>query len=172
LVGWGRVVERENRQAANRPEAPCWQGVAGGSGTHFHTYWGLVRVDEYDQDVVLYPYFGFDWYLGKKWSISAVLPWPTVNYAPSEDTLLKLGGLLSASEWAVDNNGEILNSNFDKWDFGLSYEQRLWGLFWGGITVGYSGLGKFSISSNTNLEYETDIEQAPFVRLSFNLRLE
>ena len=138
---------------------------------NFHSYWGMVRLEEYNNET-LYPYIGFDWYIGKKWSISGLIPWPTIQYAPDKDVIYKFGAMFSGAEWAVNNNGEVLTNDFEKWDFGFAYERRLWNYVWGEIAIGYSGLGKFSISSDTDIEFDTKIEKAPFIRLALNVRFE
>ncbi|MFT5519538.1 MAG: hypothetical protein ACI9IA_000121 [Enterobacterales bacterium] len=139
--------------------------------SNFHSYWGLIHLEDNNNETI-YPYIGFDWYIGDKWSVSGLIPWPTVQYAPTKDVLYKFGALYSGAEWAVSNNGEVLTNDFEKWDFGFAYEHRLWNYIWGEIAVGYSGLGKFSISSGTNIEFDTEIESAPFIKLALNIRFE
>ena len=138
---------------------------------HFHSYWGMVRFYEYGEDT-LYPYIGFDWYIGKKWSIGGVMPWPTITYASTKDTILKFGALYSSTEWAFDNEGKALVSDFGKWDIGLAAEHKLSKLLWGEVAFGYSGFGKLYIRSGSNIEYESEIENSPFIRFSINLRVD
>lgn len=137
----------------------------------FHSYWGAVRFEEYS-NVTIYPYIGFDWYIGEKWSVSAVLPWPTVSYAPNDDQLFKLGALFSGSEWVVDRDGEIITNDFEKWDIGFAYEHRLFSMFWAEIGIGYSGFGKLAIRSDSDIELDINTSDAPFIRLTFNIRPE
>ena len=137
----------------------------------FHSYWGFVRLQEYD-DVVVYPYAGFDWLVGLEWSISALLPWPTVSYAPTKNRLFKAGALFSGSQWVADGNEQLLNNSFEKVDFGLAFEQRIRSMLWGELSVGYSGFGKVSIESSSELVFEGDIASAPYIRFSLNLRPE
>ncbi len=138
---------------------------------HFHSYWGMVRLEEYNNEI-LYPYIGFDWYIGKEWSVSGLIPWPTVQYAPSTDSIYKFGALYSGAEWLVNNNDNVYANDFEKWDFGIAYEHRLWNYLWGEIAVGYSGLGKFYIRSGTDIELDLDIENTPFIKLGINVRFE
>jgi hypothetical protein len=137
----------------------------------FHSYWGLVRFAE-NGETTLFPYLGFDWYLGKQWNISGVIPWPTVNYAPNKDSLVKVGALFSGSEWAINSEDKVFTNEFSKVDFGIAYERKLWKMIWGELAVGYSGFGKAIIQSDADIEFESDINSAPFVRLSLNYRID
>ncbi|MCP4935785.1 MAG: hypothetical protein GY927_16650, partial [bacterium] len=49
--------------------------VLGGIGRYrhqpyFHSYWGMVRINE-NSESIIYPYIGFDWFIGKEISVSA-----------------------------------------------------------------------------------------------------
>ncbi len=88
--------------------------VLGGIGRYrhqqnFHSYWGMIGIDE-NSDPVIYPYIGFDWFIGKKISIAALLPWPTVSYSPDTDTIYKFGATASGSDWIVDENEKVVSN--------------------------------------------------------------
>ena len=150
--------------------------IIGGGGRFrheptFHSYWGLVRLDE-NNNTLIYPYIGFDWFIGKKVSVSALIPWPSVKYSPDTDTIYTLGASISGSEWELDNQGKVINNNLGIIDFGLSYEKRLRGLFWIEAGAGYSGFARASITSDSDLEFNSKLEPSPFIRFSLNLRPE
>ena len=138
---------------------------------HFHSYLGLVRFNNARQ-TLLFPYLGFDWYLDTRWSISAIMPWPTLNYAPSTSTLIRFGALYSSSNWASGDDANVDMVSFGQWDFGLSYEQKLYKTWWGALTVGQSGFGKLVLESDGSPDFESDIDSSPFVKLSINFRPE
>ncbi len=137
----------------------------------FHTYWGLVNLKEHNNNTI-YPYLGFDWYLDKKWHISALIPWPTLNYAPTKNNLFKIGVLFSGSDWSSGNGDNISSNTFGKLDFGISWEQRLSNLIWSEVSIGHSGFGRLSIQSDADIDFESKIKGAPFFRFSINLRPE
>ena len=101
----------------------------------FHSYWGLIHYNA-NGDSQLYPYAGFDWYIGKAWSVSAVFPWPTVSYAPSKSRIYKLGATYSSTDWSMSDNGQVQNNGFQKWDVGFAVEQKLSGVIWGAVSFG------------------------------------
>jgi len=137
----------------------------------FHSYWGVIRLDD-QMSVDFYPYAGFDWYIGQKWSVSMVLPWPSIGYAPDPNTLYKIGALYSGSDWLIQGEEEVQLRSISKIDAGFSYEKRIHGMIWGEIGMGLSGFGRFTIKSNAEVEYKNDIDSSPFVKISLNLRPE
>lgn len=159
-------------ELARKPKGSVFGGV--GRYRHkpeFHSYWGIVRIDEYSEET-LYPYIGFDWYIDKEWSVSALLPWPTISYSETVNSIVRLGALYSGSAWVGDQQGRLQNNDFQKIDFGLSYEHRLKGMVWGEIGTGYSGFGKMTIRTNSDVDFETDVSGAPFIKLSIKIRPE
>lgn len=137
----------------------------------FHTYWGLVRVKE-SHDTYYYPYAGFDWYIGHELSLSMVLPWPTLNYAPNNNELYKVGALFSGNEWEFDVNNAPRQNSFSKVDFGVSYEKRLKGMTWFEIGAGYSGFGHIVLDEHGDSQYDSEISGEPYIRIAINLRPE
>ena len=135
----------------------------------FHTYWGGVRIDESDERVY-YPYVGFDWYIGQKWAVTMLIPWPSVSYSKSVGTIYRLGALVSRNEWAIDSNGEVSSGSFNKVDIGFSLERQFNNLAWWELRAGYSGYGKLSLQSGSGTSFESDIDSAPFIRFAINFR--
>ncbi len=151
--------------------------IFGGGGryrhhSNLHSYWGLVRLDDKMQDLVMYPYIGFDWFIGKTLSVSALIPWPSISYSPDTDTIYRFGASLSGSDWLLNDENKLVSHSLGIVDFGMFYEKRLSGMFWLETGLGYSGYSRLSISSDDDLEFESKLEPSPFLRLSLNLRPE
>ncbi|MCE3253888.1 MAG: hypothetical protein K0Q67_2908 [Cellvibrio sp.] len=138
-------------------------------GAHFHSYWGAVQVNSGDESL-LYPYAGFDWYINKHWGITAVLPWPSVNYAPSESQLFRIGALVSETTWTEQQDNNFYTQDFSQLSLGISFEQKFSRLIWGELSAGYTGLGKLQIEADADSKLTTDISNEPFVKLALNLR--
>ena len=66
--------------------------------------WWLFGVGFNDSDfgTTWVPYVGASLILNERWSVSALLPWPQVIYAPSKDGFVSLGAAYSGDSWAVD----------------------------------------------------------------------
>lgn len=137
--------------------------------SHVHTYWGAVRVDEV-ADVSWYPYAGFDWFIGKKWRVSFVMPWPAVSYAPTTNEIYRFGLLFSGSDWSVDQNDQLMQNSLSKVDLGFAYERKLTDLLWLELGAGYSGAGKYVVTSDNGLDFESNLSRDPYFRASLYLR--
>ena len=131
----------------------------------------MIRVDE-GSDHLWYPYAGFDWYIEKELSISMLFPWPAINYAPTRDEIYRFGALFSGSEAVIDTNDEVLLNSFSKVDFGASYEKRLTKLLWLEMGAGYSGFGRYSVNTDSDLQFEANVSKEPFIRFAINIRPE
>lgn len=161
----------------DRRVKPFGGNIVGGGGRYrhestFHSYWGLVRLDDRSSNALIYPYLGFDWFIGKDISVSGLIPWPSVSYSPDRDTIYKLGASVSGSDFFVDNNNDLVNSHLGIVDLGFYYEKRLSGMFWLEAGAGYSGFSRLSITSDNDFEFDSNLERSPFIRISFNLRPE
>ena len=151
--------------------------IIGGGGRYrhepgFHSYWGLVRLDDRSSDPLIYPYIGFDWFIGKTLGVSALVPWPAISYSPDPDIVYKFGATISGSDWFFDDSGELAAGQLGMVDFGFIYEKRLAGLFWLEAGVGYSGFSRLSISSDSDVDFDSNLERSPFFRVAINLRLD
>ena len=117
------------------------------------------------------PYVGFSWTLNPRWTVSGVLPWPQVIYAPSKDWFVGVGGALSGSGWAVDIDTGVVNMDLNAFDLGLHINRRLYGLLWGRLSAGVGGLRALQIESGTDIEGpEFAVSSSPFIRLELTVR--
>ncbi len=137
-----------------------------------HSYWGLVRLDDKNSNALTLPYVGFDWFIGKTISVSGLLPWPAVSYSPDRDTIYRFGASVSGSNFQVDQEGELINTNLGLVDLGVAYEKRLSGMFWLQLGAGYAGFSRLAITSDNDFEFDSNLEQSPFIRIAINLRPE
>ena len=116
------------------------------------------------------PYVGASWTINQHWTLSAVMPWPAVLYAPDRDWLFKLGVSPSGASWAVNPRDGDVAVNFDAWDFGLTTSRRLKGNFWMDVEVGVGAFRGFRVSGSDVDEPETDVGASWFAGLEFNYR--
>jgi hypothetical protein len=116
------------------------------------------------------PYIGATFILNERWSINAVMPWPAVTYAPSVDTVFRLGVVPSGSSWSIEPGERRPRMSLTAWDFGFSIQQRLYKYVWVGVEVGVSGLRGLSIVGGDWQGAETKLDNTGFALLTINLR--
>lgn len=117
------------------------------------------------------PYLGASWAVSSEWTISAIMPWPTISYAPSEDFLVRLGVSPSGASWNVDRDEGDVSFNLSKWDFGFTAEHRIKAALWASVETGVSGLGTFTFKSGGDLESpQTKLDSSWYLRFAIRLR--
>lgn len=116
------------------------------------------------------PYIGGSWSINDHWTLSAILPWPGLLYAPTPDWLFRLGASPSGASWAIDSDGEEAVVNFDAWDFGLSGERHLGNNFWAGAEVGVGGLRGLRFTSSSLEAPDVDIASSWYVGFDLKYR--
>lgn len=117
------------------------------------------------------PYLGASWAISAEWTVSLILPWPSVLYAPNEDWLFSLGATPSGASWSIESNNEKVYYNLDAWDLGLSIERRIHNSIWLSAKTGIGGLRSLRISESGIEDSEYDFDSSWFVGLSLNIRL-
>jgi hypothetical protein len=161
-------LDSDTRSDNTRGTFAGWVGRYRHSAS-FHSYWGAVQVNSGDESL-LYPYAGFDWYLNKRWAVTAVLPWPSISYASSETQLFRIGALVSETSWTVKRDNRFYTQDFSQVSLGVSFEQKFSRLIWGEFSLGYTGLGKWQIETDADSKLNTDIADQPYVKLALNVR--
>ena len=151
-----------------------WEYMAGAFARYVHDdelWWvfGAFADIGPDEDVYL-PYIGAAWAITDQWEISAIMPWPTVSYAPSKDSLFQLGASPSGSSWSVRQATGDLYFDLDAWDLGLSAERRVSGNLWARMQVGIGGLRGLRIAGGAWESPDFDIGTAPFISVGINYR--
>jgi hypothetical protein len=121
-------------------------------------------------DDLYLPYAGVSWELSDELTISAVMPWPSILYAPDRDRLYRLGASPSGASWGLfPGQGEI-TFELGSWDFGIAAEQRLQGNLWGSIEAGIGGLRSLRVSGGSWQRPEFDIGASPYISIGINFR--
>ncbi len=121
------------------------------------------------EDVYL-PYIGATFILNERWSINAIMPWPSVTFAPTADMLFRLGIAPSGTSWSVEPGERRPRMNFGAWNFGLSVERRLYKYLWIAAEIGVSGIRGLSLVGGDWQGLETKLDSTGFALLTVNFR--
>jgi len=121
-------------------------------------------------DNYVLPYVGASWNLNDQWTLSAIVPWPAVYYAPRRDLLFRLGASPSGTSWTIDPGQSDVAMNLSTWDFGLSASYRFHGNFWVSLEAGVGGLGGLSISESGVDGPDLDSQSSGYVTLGIGYR--
>ena len=117
------------------------------------------------------PYLGVSYNINQEWSISGIMPWPQVIYAPSPNWFFAVGGMISGSGWAIDANESTASRDINAFDFGIDFNHRIKGSLWASLSAGVGGLRALQFDDGTELEGpEFDISRSPFIRLNLSIR--
>jgi hypothetical protein len=116
------------------------------------------------------PYLGATFTLSEQWMINAVMPWPSINYAPNADTLFQLGVTPSGTSWSIEPNERRPRMSLSAWNFGLAAERRIYKSVWLRGEVGISGLRGLTIVGGDYEAPETKLGHTGFALFSINIR--
>ena len=151
-----------------------WQVMGGAVAryTRNDRLWWLFGVvfDDSDFGTSVLPYVGASLTLNERWSVSAILPWPQVMYAPSKDWFVSLGASYSGNSWAVNNATGAVGLNLSGFDFGFGGGMRLKGPLWLEGAVGVGGLRALTITDGDVSGPSIDVSSSPFINLSLTFR--
>jgi len=185
-LGWLRQLEGEwqaaafamplAHQASLRGSHWSWQyraGIFGLNTRRRDLIWACgLYLDVNDAEDFVLPYLGASWEIDEYWTLSAVLPWPALSYAPNRDWFVSIGASPSGASWSVESDGDEVAANFDAWDFGVSVERRLSGPVWGAVGAGVGGFRGLRFTVDGVESPEVDIESSGYVSLGVNFRPE
>jgi len=151
-----------------------WQVMGGAVAryTRNDRLWWLFGVvfDDSDFGTSVLPYVGASLTLNERWSVSAILPWPQVMYAPSKDWFVSLGASYSGNSWAIDSGTGKVGLNLSGFDFGFGGGMRLKGPLWLEGAVGVGGLRALTINDGDISGPSIDVSSSPFINLSLTFR--
>jgi hypothetical protein len=121
------------------------------------------------------PYVGLTWTIDQHWTLSAVMPWPALLFAPTPDWLLRLGIAPSGASWfaQVDSKATTVKQpriTFTSWDTGLSVEKRVWRGVWIGAEAGVAGLRGLSFTGSDWKGPNSELGLNGYVALKINYR--
>jgi len=153
-LGWLRQVNDRWQAAAfvmplghrSTQDGSDWslQTLGGAFARYLHSdnlWWAVgVFADAGPDERYVLPYAGASWIINPRWTLSAVMPWPAVLYAPSRDWLFRLGASPAGATWTVEPDDTDIAVNLDTWNFGLSAERHLGAGAWLGLEAGVGGL--------------------------------
>ena len=125
-----------------------------------------------DGDDVYLPYLGASWELDEEVTLSAVLPWPAVLYAPDRDTLYRFGARPSGASWSLNSSEDQIYYNLGTWKLGASAEYRVHGNIWAGVEAGVAGLRSLRLSGGDWEGAEFDVNESGYLSLTVNFRPE
>ena len=151
-----------------------WQVMGGAVAryTRNDRLWWLFGVGFNDSDfgTTWVPYVGASLILNERWSVSALLPWPQVIYAPNKDWFVSLGAAYSGNSWAVDTGTGKVGLNLSGFDFGFGGGMRLKGPLWLEGAVGVGGLRSLTINDGNVSGPSIDVSSSPFINISLTFR--
>lgn len=170
----GAVVPFYNHSSLGERGKDYWQVMGGAVAryTRNDRLWWLFGVvfDDSDFGNSVLPYVGASLILNERWSVSAILPWPQVMYAPSKDWFVSLGASYSGNSWAVDSGTGAAALNLSGFDFGFGAGMRLRGPLWLEGAVGVGGLRALTITDGDVSGPSIDVSSSPFINLSLTFR--
>ncbi|HMN45497.1 MAG TPA: hypothetical protein PKE27_13015 [Povalibacter sp.] len=116
------------------------------------------------------PYLGAAYIIDDHWTLNAILPWPSVTYAPTPDTLFRLGVSPSGASWSIEPDERRPRMNLTSWNVGFAVERRVVASVWLGFEAGVAGLRGLSIVGSDWEAPETKLSNAGYALLTLNLR--
>lgn len=117
------------------------------------------------------PYFGATYIINERWTLNGVLPWPSVIYAPTPDTMFRLGVAPSGSSWSIEPGERHPRLSLSAWNVGLGAEHRIYRNMWMGAEAGFSGLRGLSLQGSDWQKTETKLDGTGYVLLTVNWRV-
>jgi hypothetical protein len=170
----GALVPFYNHSSIGERGKDYWQVMGGAVAryTRNERLWWLFGVGFNDSDfgTTWVPYAGASLILNERWSVSALLPWPQVIYAPNKDWFVSLGAAYSGNSWAVNSTTGAVGLNLSGFDFGFGGAMRLKGPLWLEGTVGVGGLRSLTINDGNVSGPSIDVSSSPFVNISLTFR--
>tara|TARA_Y100000815_G_scaffold108238_1_gene96882 strand:- start:26 stop:994 length:969 start_codon:yes stop_codon:yes gene_type:complete len=151
-----------------------WETMTGGFARYVQNdrlWWAFGLYADFSPGDNLYlPYVGASYALNERWTLSAVMPWPAVLYAPDSHTLYRLGVSPSGASWSTENGTSDIQYELDTWDFGFSAARRLQGNLWLEGEVGVTGLTGMSLRGGDWEEPDFDVSNSPYISIGINFR--
>lgn len=183
-LGWLRQVDPETQIAGF--VAPLgykatldnskwdWQTLGGIFSRHVYsddTWWVFGAYFDVGgiEDTYL-PYLGAFWQIDEKWSLSAIMPWPAVLFAPTKDTFFRFGASPTGSSWQVDSGSSQINQEISGWDFGISAEQRIFKNLWINLETGLGGLRALRLNNGHVSMPDLKVDSSTYIKLGINFR--
>ena len=123
-------------------------------------------------DDIYLPYLGASWEFDDQLTLSAILPWPAILYAPDGDTLWRFGAAPSGASWSLDSEQNEISFSLDSWQLGLTAEQRISGNLWFALEAGVAGLRSLRLEDGKWRSAKFDVDESAYLRVAINFRPE
>jgi len=150
-----------------------WSGYAGIIGINWTSddfAWAYGAVGQFSEErSLLFPYVGCYWQPSPRWSVAAILPWPSVSYAPSRDYMFQVGLSPADATLASSPDGN-LNVSYTSWNLLFSAHRRLARNYWISANAGWSGIGNFAVSTDGDTETNYDLRRGVVWSLQISFR--
>ncbi len=183
-LGWARQINPEWQAMSfvmpmghdNTLETGGWTWqTLGGAFTRWtqneEVWWAFgVYFDVGSQESFALPYIGASWLINEAWTVSAILPWPSINYSPNDRWLVRFGASPSEASWSISPEDGNATLNLDAFDFGIGVERRLSRLLWLSGEVGVGGLRNFRVSDTQIDEPDFDAGSSWYAGIDIKLR--
>jgi len=147
-------------------------GGAFGRYTQTDRLWWLygIYADVSPEDDFVIPYVGASWSINENWTLSAVLPWPSLLYSPDGNWLFRAGISPSGASWGISTDSGDVGVNYDAWDIDVGIERRIAGNIWLGFSTGIGGLRGLRFDGSGFEAPDIDIGSSGFISLSLGFR--
>jgi len=109
--------------------------------------------------------------INDQWTLNAVMPWPSVTYAPTPNTFFMLGVSPSGASWSIEPGEQRPRMSLSAWNLGLSAEHRIYENLWLGAEAGVSGLRGLSLQGNDWQDAEAKLDHTGYVEVRLNWRV-
>lgn len=183
-IGWLRQIDSQRQVAAFVMPLAHRADLENASWSH-ETLGGVFGRYEQDQrlwwaygfyfdvgggDDIYLPYLGASWEIDDQLTVSAILPWPAILYAPDRDTLWRFGAAPSGASWSLNSDENKISFALDTWKLGLTAERRLSGNFWFAFEVGMAGLRGLRVEEGEWRSASFDVDESAYLSLGINFR--
>jgi hypothetical protein len=185
-LGWFRQVNAEWQAAAfvmplghrsTQDDSDWTLQTMGGAFTRYtqneRLWWAFgLFADHSPNDSYVLPYLGASWVINPRWTVSAIMPWPAIVYAPTPDWMFSLGASPSGASWSLQPAANEVAVSLDAWDFGINAERRLYRNLWVSARVGVGGLRGLRLNSDSGSveDPEINVSGSGFFALSLKIR--
>ncbi len=118
------------------------------------------------------PYVGATWMINERWTLSGIMPWPALLYAPNQDWLFRFGVSPSGASWSLapENTDKDVSLNLDAWDLGASVERRLSGGIFASLEAGIGGFRGLRLDGTDLEDADFEVHSSPYIKLDINFR--
>ena len=161
-------------RATDRSDPWYWETLGGA----FALYWPPGRwmwifgayADVSADEEFYIPYAGGSFQINPRWTLSLVLPWPALIYAPNRDWMLLAGLTPAGATWAVKGPEQIVAPDQDALNLGLAVERRVWKNVWLRLEGGVSGYRGFGVIGSDWEGPNAHAGTSPYINVRFGFR--